>query len=66
VRVIPCVRRDYARLHKLDYDEAALASWAEKIKALPWKEAYVFFKHDEGEGSGPPAVSTFTRACGAA
>jgi len=53
----------YARLHKLDYDDAGLVSWAEKLKALPWKEAYVFFKHDEGEGSGPPAVSTFTRAC---
>ena len=55
----------YARLHKLDYDEAGLVSWAEKLKALPWKEAYVFFKHDEGEGSGPPAVETFVRACGA-
>jgi uncharacterized protein YecE (DUF72 family) len=56
----------YARLHKLDYDEAALVAWAEKLKAQSWKEAYVFFKHDEGEGSGPPAVSTFTRACGVA
>ena len=55
----------YARLHKLDYDEAGLVSWAEKLKALPWKEAYVFFKHDEGEGSGPPAVGAFVRACGA-
>jgi uncharacterized protein YecE (DUF72 family) len=55
----------YARLHKLDYDEAALLSWAAKLRAQSWKEAYVFFKHDEGEGSGPPAVTTFTRACGA-
>jgi uncharacterized protein YecE (DUF72 family) len=55
----------YARLHKLDYDDAGLASWADRLKALPWKEAYVFFKHDEGVGSGPPAVATFTRACGA-
>jgi uncharacterized protein YecE (DUF72 family) len=56
----------YARLHKQDYDEAGLVSWADTLKALPWKEAYVFFKHDEGEGSGPPAVATFTRACGVA
>jgi uncharacterized protein YecE (DUF72 family) len=55
----------YARLHKLNYDEAGLVSWADKLKAQTWKEAYVFFKHDEGEGSGPPAVGTFTRACGA-
>ena len=52
----------YARLHKLDYDEAGLVSWAGKLKAFPWKEAYVFFKHDEGAGSGPPAVSRFTQA----
>ncbi len=32
-----------------------------QIAAQPWSEAYVFFKHDEGTGSGPPAVSTFTR-----
>jgi uncharacterized protein YecE (DUF72 family) len=55
----------YARLHKLNYDEAGLLSWAEKLKAQPWKEAYVFFKHDEGEGSGPPAVASFVRACAA-
>jgi uncharacterized protein YecE (DUF72 family) len=55
----------YARLHKQDYDEARLTSWAGTLGAQPWKEAYVFFKHDEGEGSGPPAVSRFTKACAA-
>jgi uncharacterized protein YecE (DUF72 family) len=63
--VIATASWGYARLHKLDYDEAGLVAWAEKLKALPWQDAYVFFKHDEGEGSGPPAVGTFTRACGA-
>jgi uncharacterized protein YecE (DUF72 family) len=52
----------YARLHRLDYDEPALGGWAEKIAALPWSEAYVYFKHDEGAGSGPPAVDAFRRA----
>ena len=52
----------YARLHRLDYDEAALAKWAKRIAAQPWGEAYVFFKHDEGIGSGPPAVDAFRRA----
>jgi uncharacterized protein YecE (DUF72 family) len=51
----------YARLHKPDYDEASLASWAAALKAQSWKEAYVFFKHDEGDGCGPPAVAAFTR-----
>ena len=51
----------YARLHRLDYSEAQLAEWARQIAAQPWSEAYVYLKHDEGTGSGPPAVSTFTR-----
>ena len=52
----------YARLHRLDYDEAALGGWAAKLGGLPWSEAYVYFKHDEGTGSGPPAVGAFQRA----
>ena len=55
----------YLRLHKLDYDNAALTEWANCVTNQRWKEAYVFFKHDESEagGSGPPAVSTFVTAC---
>ncbi len=52
----------YTRLHRLDYDAAALATWAQRLAAQPWSDAYVYFKHDEGEGSGPPAVDTFIRA----
>lgn len=51
----------YARLHRFDYDATSLAAWAKRIAALPWREAYVYFKHDEGEGSGPPAVDSFRR-----
>jgi uncharacterized protein YecE (DUF72 family) len=49
----------YARLHRFDYDAAMLSEWAKRIAAQPWNEAYVFFKHDEGVGSGPPAVGAF-------
>jgi uncharacterized protein YecE (DUF72 family) len=52
----------YARLHRFDYDDETLAEWARKIAAQPWGDAYVFFKHDEGIGSGPPAVGNFMRA----
>ena len=52
----------YARLHRFDYDAAALAAWATKLGAQPWSEAFVYFKHDEGEGSGPPAVAAFVDA----
>jgi uncharacterized protein YecE (DUF72 family) len=54
----------YARLHRFDYDGPALAAWADRIRSQAWSEAYVFFKHDEGEGSGPPAVDAFLRAFG--
>ena len=55
----------YLRLHKLDYDAAALGKWAKCVTSQTWGEAYVFFKHDETEtgGSGPPAVATFVAAC---
>jgi uncharacterized protein YecE (DUF72 family) len=52
----------YARLHRLDYREADLEEWAKKIAAQSWTDGYVYFKHDEGGGSGPPAVDTFAKA----
>lgn len=55
----------YLRLHRKDYDGTTLSEWATRTTAQPWGDAYVYFKHDEGTGSGPPAVDAFTRACGA-
>ncbi len=52
----------YLRLHKLDYDQAGLEEWAKCVTAQKWNEAYVYFKHDEGAGSGPPAVESFVSA----
>jgi len=52
----------YLRLHRLDYDEPALSEWAKCVTGQAWTEAYVYFKHDEGVGSGPPAVEAFVRA----
>lgn len=49
----------YARLHRFDYTDATLGEWAKKLSAQPWSDAHVYFKHDEGAGSGPPAVSKF-------
>jgi uncharacterized protein YecE (DUF72 family) len=49
----------YLRLHKLDYTLDGLAEWAKRVTAQNWKDVYVYFKHDEGVGSGPPAVEAF-------
>ena len=54
----------YARLHRLTYDEAALAAWRERLAGLGAEEMYVFFKHDETAGSGPGAAEAFTRVSG--
>jgi uncharacterized protein YecE (DUF72 family) len=54
----------YARLHRFDYDAASLGEWAKRLAGQPWSEAYVYFKHDEGTGSGPPAVAAFVAAFG--
>ena len=52
----------YLRLHRLDYDAFALGEWASCVAGQGWSEAYVYFKHDEGVGSGPPAVDAFVEA----
>jgi uncharacterized protein YecE (DUF72 family) len=54
----------YLRLHRFDYDAPMLAAWAGLVKSQQWSDAYVVFKHDEGVGSGPPAVGAFIRAFG--
>jgi uncharacterized protein YecE (DUF72 family) len=53
----------YMRLHRLDYDDSALAAWAKHVAAQSWADTYVVLKHDEGIGSGPPAVDAFIKAC---
>jgi uncharacterized protein YecE (DUF72 family) len=52
----------YLRLHRLDYDAGALGDWARCVATQRWSAAYVYFKHDEGVGSGPPAVDAFMGA----
>lgn len=53
----------YLRLRKEAYEEGELESWAERIQAQPWTEAYVFFKHED-EGTGPKLAARFLEICG--
>ncbi|HTY43205.1 MAG TPA: DUF72 domain-containing protein [Thermoanaerobaculia bacterium] len=50
----------YLRLRRQDYDAAAVAAWAGKVRAQTWTEAYVFFKHEDA-GSGPRLAGEFLR-----
>jgi uncharacterized protein YecE (DUF72 family) len=61
--VVTTASWSYLRLHKLDYDSAQLEEWAARVHDLGCEQAYVYFKHDEGVGSGPNAVDRFAIAC---
>jgi uncharacterized protein YecE (DUF72 family) len=55
----------YLRLRRQDYDDAALAAWAERIRAqaAAWSDTYVFFKHED-EGKGPKLAAQMVALCG--
>ena len=42
----------YLRLRREDFSDQELQHWARRIREQPWREAYVFMKHEE-EGRGP-------------
>jgi len=42
----------YFRLRRASYGPAELGRWAERIQAQPWREAFVYFKHED-EARGP-------------
>jgi uncharacterized protein YecE (DUF72 family) len=50
----------YLRLRRQDYDAVAVADWVAKVRAQPWSDAYVFFKHEDA-GSGPRLAGEFRK-----
>lgn len=48
----------YLRLRRQDYGDEAVHAWAEKVRRQSWREAYVFFKHEDA-GSGPRLAAQF-------
>jgi uncharacterized protein YecE (DUF72 family) len=54
----------YARLHKTTYSAAELADWSAKLARFGFQQLYVYFKHDEAEGSGPDGALAFTALIG--
>ncbi len=53
----------YLRLRRTDYDDAALADWANRVQAHSWEEAFVFFKHED-EATGPRLAEGFLELAG--
>jgi uncharacterized protein YecE (DUF72 family) len=48
----------YLRLRRPDYGDPELKSWGERIRQQNWREAFVFFKHED-EGKGPQMAKRF-------
>jgi len=48
----------YLRLRRIEYSEASLKEWLERIRAQNWSDAFVFFKHED-EGTGPKLAGQF-------
>lgn len=46
VPLVPTADFGYLRLRAEDYSDAEIAAWHARIAAEPWREAYVFFKHE--------------------
>jgi uncharacterized protein YecE (DUF72 family) len=48
----------YLRLRRPDYGDAELKDWVQRVREQGWREAFVFFKHED-EGKGPEMARRF-------
>jgi uncharacterized protein YecE (DUF72 family) len=48
----------YLRLRRSDYGDAELKAWIERMRNQPWRDTFVFFKHEE-QGLGPQLAARF-------
>jgi uncharacterized protein YecE (DUF72 family) len=48
----------YLRLRRVEYADANLKEWLKRVNDQKWKEAFVFFKHED-EGTGPKLAGQF-------
>jgi uncharacterized protein YecE (DUF72 family) len=48
----------YLRLRRTAYEERDLTEWLKRVRDQKWKDAFVFFKHED-EGVGPKLAAQF-------
>lgn len=48
----------YLRLRRTSYADDELSAWMERVQEQKWKDAFVFFKHED-EGVGPKLAAQF-------
>jgi uncharacterized protein YecE (DUF72 family) len=56
--LVPTAPFGYLRLRRTAYAPDALATWLERVRAQPWMECFVFFKHEDA-GTGPRLAGEF-------
>jgi uncharacterized protein YecE (DUF72 family) len=56
--VVTTANWGYVRLRRKNYTKKSLAEWIEKLQSQPWKDAYIFFKHED-TGRGPTFAARF-------
>ncbi len=49
----------YLRLRRAEYRKPDLQRWAATVTEQPWRDAFVFFKHEDA-GAGPKLANEFT------
>lgn len=52
----------YLRLRKPDYGDPELKSWGERVHQQTWRDAFIFFKHEEA-GKGAKMAQRFLELC---
>jgi uncharacterized protein YecE (DUF72 family) len=48
----------YLRLRRPDYGDAELKTWARRVREQDWRDAFLFFKHED-EGKAPRMANRF-------
>jgi uncharacterized protein YecE (DUF72 family) len=56
--IMSTARWGYLRLRRTSYDENDLTEWLKRVREQKWKDAFVFFKHED-EGVGPKLAAQF-------
>jgi uncharacterized protein YecE (DUF72 family) len=56
--LVPTADWGYFRLRRTSYAEADLDRWLARAREQPWREAFVFFKHEDA-GTGPRLAGEF-------
>jgi uncharacterized protein YecE (DUF72 family) len=63
VPFVPTAGWGYLRLRRSAYDADALRACADRVRAAPWTDAFVFFKHEDA-GTGPRLAAEFIEILG--